>query len=80
MNAAWAAGWDTPAHVGRPDRLGIVPEGSHEESADRVLARHGGLALVLPGDTIHTWTWHWNGLTTPTPGSNRWRTGPTPHT
>ncbi|MGQ0767402.1 MAG: hypothetical protein ACT4OZ_17265 [Gemmatimonadota bacterium] len=30
----------------------------------------GGLALVLPGDAIHTWTWHWNGLTTPTPGTN----------
>lgn len=30
----------------------------------------GGLALVLPGDAIHTWTWHQNGLTTPTPGTN----------
>lgn len=30
----------------------------------------GGLALVLPGDAIHTWTWHQNGLTIPTPGSN----------
>jgi hypothetical protein len=30
-----------------------------------------GLALVLPGDAIHTWTWHQNGLTIPTPGSNR---------
>lgn len=30
----------------------------------------GGLALVLPGDTIHSWTWHQHGLTIPTPGSN----------
>jgi hypothetical protein len=30
----------------------------------------GGLALVLPGDAIHTWTWHQNGLAVPTPGSN----------
>jgi hypothetical protein len=30
----------------------------------------GGLALVLPGDAIHTWTWHQDGLTIPTPGSN----------
>jgi hypothetical protein len=30
----------------------------------------GGLALVLPGDAIHTWTWHDYGVTTPTPGSN----------
>lgn len=30
----------------------------------------GGLALVIPGDAIHTWTWHQHGLTTPTPGSN----------
>lgn len=30
----------------------------------------GGLALVLPGDAIHSWTWHQNGLTTPTPGTN----------
>lgn len=28
----------------------------------------GGLALVLPGDAIHSWTWHQNGLTIPTPG------------
>ena len=30
----------------------------------------GGLALVLPGDAIHSWTWHQNGLTVPTPGTN----------
>jgi hypothetical protein len=30
----------------------------------------GGLALVLPGDAIHSWTWHQNGLTIPTPGTN----------
>jgi hypothetical protein len=29
-----------------------------------------GLGLVLPGDAIHSWTWHQNGLTTPTPGTN----------
>jgi hypothetical protein len=29
-----------------------------------------GLILVVPGDAIHTWTWHQNGLTTPTPGTN----------
>ena len=26
--------------------------------------------MVIPGDAIHTWTWHQNGLTTPTPGTN----------
>ena len=30
----------------------------------------GGLALVLPGDAIHSWTWHQNGLAIPTPGRN----------
>ena len=30
----------------------------------------GGLALVVPGDAIHSWTWHQNGLTIPTPGTN----------
>ena len=29
-----------------------------------------GLCLVIPGDAIHTWTWHQDGLTTPTPGTN----------
>jgi hypothetical protein len=29
-----------------------------------------GLLLVLPGDAIHSWTWHQNGLTVPTPGTN----------
>lgn len=29
-----------------------------------------GLCLVIPGDAIHTATWHQNGLTTPTPGTN----------
>jgi hypothetical protein len=29
-----------------------------------------GLMLVIPGDAVHTWTWHQNGLTTPTPGTN----------
>jgi hypothetical protein len=29
-----------------------------------------GLCLVIPGDAIHSWTWHQNGLTTPTPGTN----------
>lgn len=29
-----------------------------------------GLCLVIPGDAIHTWTWHQNGLTIPTPGTN----------
>lgn len=29
-----------------------------------------GLCLVIPGDAIHTWTWHQNGLMTPTPGTN----------
>lgn len=29
-----------------------------------------GLALVIPGDAIHSWTWHQHGLTTPTPGTN----------
>lgn len=30
----------------------------------------GGLLLVLPGDATHSWTWHQNGLTVPTPGTN----------
>jgi hypothetical protein len=29
-----------------------------------------GLCMVIPGDAIHTWTWHQNGLATPTPGTN----------
>jgi len=29
-----------------------------------------GLFMVIPGDAIHTWTWHQHGLTTPTPGTN----------
>jgi len=29
-----------------------------------------GLCLVIPGDAVHTWTWHQNGLTTPTPRTN----------
>ena len=30
----------------------------------------GGLAFVLPGDAVHSWTWHQNGLIVPTPGTN----------
>ncbi len=29
-----------------------------------------GVCMVIPGDAIHTWTWHQNGLTIPTPGTN----------
>jgi hypothetical protein len=29
-----------------------------------------GLCLVIPGDAVHTWTWHQDGLTIPTPGTN----------
>jgi hypothetical protein len=29
-----------------------------------------GLLLVIPGDAVHTWTWHQHGLTVPTPGTN----------
>lgn len=29
-----------------------------------------GLCIVIPGDAIHSWTWHQNGLTVPTPGTN----------
>ena len=29
-----------------------------------------GLLMVIPGDAIHSWTWHQNGLQTPTPGTN----------
>jgi hypothetical protein len=29
-----------------------------------------GFCLVIPGDAVHTATWHQNGLTTPTPGTN----------
>lgn len=32
-------------------------------------ARHAWIGYA-PGDAIHTWTWHQNGLTTPTPGTN----------
>ncbi len=29
-----------------------------------------GLCMVIPGDAIHTWTWHQNSLAIPTPGTN----------
>lgn len=29
-----------------------------------------GLCMVIPGDAVHSWTWHQHGLTTPTPGTN----------
>ncbi len=29
-----------------------------------------GLVLVIPGDAIHSLTWHQHGLTVPTPGTN----------
>lgn len=29
-----------------------------------------GLTLMVPGDAIHSWTWHQHGLATPTPGTN----------
>jgi hypothetical protein len=29
-----------------------------------------GLCLIIPGDAVHTMTWHQNGLTKPTPGTN----------
>jgi len=29
-----------------------------------------GLSMVIAGDGVHTWTWHQNGLMTPTPGTN----------
>ncbi|MGH9897130.1 MAG: hypothetical protein ACREA0_35080, partial [bacterium] len=29
-----------------------------------------GFCLVIPGDAIHTATWHQHGLMTPTPGTN----------
>jgi hypothetical protein len=29
-----------------------------------------GLCMVIPGDAIHTWTWHQHGLAVPTPGTN----------
>lgn len=29
-----------------------------------------GLCLVIPGDAVHTATWHQHGLTTPTPGTS----------
>lgn len=29
-----------------------------------------GLALVIPSDAIHSWTWHQDGLRTPMPGTN----------
>jgi hypothetical protein len=29
-----------------------------------------GLCAVIPGDAIHTWTWHQDGLGVPTPGTN----------
>lgn len=55
--------------------LGVVGLRSHLEG--RTIGQRtgywllaGGLALVLPGDAIHSWTWHQNGLTVPTPGTN----------
>jgi hypothetical protein len=29
-----------------------------------------GLCLIIPGDAVHSITWHQNGITKPTPGSN----------
>lgn len=29
-----------------------------------------GLLMTIAGDAVHSWTWHQNGLTVPTPGTN----------
>ena len=35
-----------------------------------ILVLIAGLCLVIPGDAVHTATWHQHGLTVPTPGTN----------
>lgn len=45
-----------------------APEGGIQTTGYWILL--AGLCLVIPGDAIHTWTWHQNGLATPTPGTN----------
>jgi len=50
-------------------RRELMGSGSRLQSAGFWLLV-AGLVLVVPGDAIHTWTWHQNGLTTPTPGTN----------
>ena len=52
--------------------LALAPQLQRPRGAQRVgyWLVLGGLALVIPGDAIHTWTWHQDGLTTPTPGTN----------
>ena len=50
-------------------RRELIGSGSRLQSAGFWLLL-GGLVLVVPGDAVHTWTWHQNGLTIPTPGTN----------
>jgi hypothetical protein len=52
--------------------LGMAPQlkGTRRAQQAGYWLLTAGLALVLPGDAIHSWTWHQNGLTIPTPGSN----------
>jgi hypothetical protein len=45
-----------------------APEGGFQSKGYWILL--GGPCLVIPGDAIHTWTWHQDGLATPTPGTN----------
>lgn len=53
--------------------LGLYP---HLKSADGRASPKGfwvlvaGLCMVVPGDAIHSWTWHQDGLAVPTPGTN----------
>jgi hypothetical protein len=56
--------------------VGLVGLSGHLRDAQGRLQTKGywivlvGLCMVIPGDAIHTWTWHQNGLTVPTPGTN----------
>jgi hypothetical protein len=60
----------TLVDAGRPRRSRPDLSGADSCPAARHWLVVAGLALVLPGDAIHSWTWHQNGLTVPTPGSN----------
>jgi hypothetical protein len=56
--------------------VGVIGLAPHLKGSGSALQSSGfwlllaGLLLVVPGDAIHTWTWHQNGLTVPTPGTN----------
>jgi hypothetical protein len=53
--------------IGLSGRLRDTQGGFQRKGYWIVLA---GLCMVIPGDAVHTWTWHQNGLAVPTPGTN----------